>query len=80
MHPIPLTQLKRGQTATIRSAELDADDATMLRAMGLKPDAVLRVCRHGSPCIVSIGTGHACDCRIGLDRTIAGRVIVQPHG
>ncbi|MEM1331121.1 MAG: FeoA family protein [Planctomycetota bacterium] len=79
MQTIPLTQLKRGQSATIHRADLDAEDATMLRAMGLRPEATLRVCRNGSTCIVAVGTGHACTCRIGLDRSLADRVLVQPH-
>lgn len=77
---IPLTQLKPGQTARIRHADLEADDAALLRAMGLRPAALVRMCRAGEPCIVEVFTGGAtsCACRIGLSRPLADRVICDP--
>lgn len=60
----------------------------MLRAMGLRPDATIRICRLGEPTIVEVlpgrpGAGDLCNrpggcrCRIGLSRMIAVRVKVR---
>lgn len=73
---IPLSQLKRGQTATLAATTLGASESDTLRAMGLRPDCALRLCRHGEPCIVAVGD-NACGCRIGLSRAIADRVLVS---
>lgn len=82
---IALAQLKPGQTARIRHADLEADDAALLRAMGLRPAAFVRMCRAGEPCIVEIYPGGvtSCACRIGLARPLADRVMCEPpvaHG
>jgi len=82
-----LANLTAGQSARIGDMELDAADASLLRAMGLRPDALVRVQRTGEPCIVEVltgvrgdGTGCAseagCWCRIGLARAFAQRVRV----
>lgn len=77
---IALTQLKPGQTTRIRHANLDAEDAALLRAMGLRPSAFVRMCRAGEPCIVEVFAGGAtsCACRIGLARPLADRVMCEP--
>lgn len=76
-----LTALKPGQTATVCQCALDPADASVLRAMGLRPNATLRVCRAGEPCVVEVlyGEGdHASSCRIGLSKPLAARVMVAP--
>ena len=82
---LSLAALKAGQTCVVDRAELDAGEAAYLRAMGLKPNAQLRVCRLGEPCIVEVMTvecgltgrcGPSC-CRIGLSRALATRVWVK---
>ncbi|MCC6675701.1 MAG: ferrous iron transport protein A [Phycisphaerales bacterium] len=77
---IALAQLKPGQTARIRHADLEADDAALLRAMGLRPAAFVRMCRAGEPCIVEVYPGGvtSCACRIGLARPLADRVMCEP--
>lgn len=64
---------------------LDEKDASMLRAMGLKPNSMVRVCRAGEPCIVEVLTPRGggpcgCDCstRLGLAKDLAQRVMVVP--
>lgn len=74
--PVPLTQLKRGQHATLASTSLPEADAASLRALGLKPACELTLCRSGQPCIVSVVSG-GCRCRIGLSRELADRVMVS---
>jgi len=75
---LPLAQLRRGEVATVCSAELDAHDGALLRAMGLRPEARVRVCRLGQPCIVEVCDDCGGGCRIGLARDIAERVLVAP--
>ena len=81
---IALSKLPLGTEARVCEACVHPSDAAMLRAMGLRPNAVVRVCRVGSPCIVEVVTRTAsgaepCACRIGLAGPIAARVMVQPQ-
>ena len=77
---VALTTLKPGETARICETCLDPADAAMLRAMGLRPNAVVRLCRMGEPCIVEVlaseASTAACACRIGLAKLLAQRVLV----
>lgn len=87
---IPLTQLRPGQVGVVCETCLDAMDAAMLRAMGLRPAASIRLCRLGEPCIVEVFPADCpegepgacaqvdCRCRIGLIRYLADRVRVVP--
>lgn len=78
----PLSKLKPGQTAIVRGGTLDASDAAYLRAMGVRPAALVRVCRLGHPCIIEVLSGgrECCgmgSCRIGLAKELAQRVMVS---
>lgn len=87
---VPLTELRTGQLGVVRAIELDARDSSMLRAMGLRVNARVRICRLGEPCIIelmggsaasvdatqSCPRGAACTCRIGLSKPLAQRVMV----
>lgn len=75
---IPLTRLARGRKARVSESALHPDDLSMLRAMGLKPNASIEVCRLGQPCIVALVGVCGGGCRIGLAREIADRVMVHP--
>ena len=75
---IPLTQLQRGRKGRIALADDASPDSAMLRAMGLKPQAEVRICRLGQPCIVAVKNQCGGGCRIGHDRSIADRVKVCP--
>lgn len=74
---VPLTKLTRGQSGRILCTEADPDDCSMLRAMGLRPDASIQLCRLGEPCIVSLMGACGGGCRIGLAKDIASRVMIQ---
>jgi len=89
MNPAPLaaavalTSLKPGQTAMVSHTDLEAGDADLLRAMGLRLSARIRLCRLGEPCIVEVLSGGescgrkgGCACRIGLARPLADKVLV----
>ncbi len=73
---IPLTQLRRGQRATVECAALDGlpdDHRCLLSAMGLGDSCQLRVCRPGAPCIVQVdGT------RLGISHDVAAQILVTP--
>lgn len=74
---VPLTQLTRGQTGRVICTEADPEDCSMLRAMGLRPDANIQMCSLGEPCIVSLSGACGGGCRIGLAKDIASRVMIQ---
>jgi hypothetical protein len=76
--PISLDQLRPGQSAVVRQADVGPDDAALLGAMGLCCNAKVRLCRAGEPCIVSIATGRGAACRIGLARPLAAKILVDP--
>ena len=80
---IALTALRPGQTARVEFTRLEAGDADLLRAMGLRSSARVRLCRLGEPCIVEVLSGTescgrkgGCACRIGLARPLADNVLV----
>lgn len=79
---ITLTQLPIGSAGrldpgqVVGQAGLAADDAGMLRAMGLHPNATVRLCRLGDPCIVQVGRERGDSCRLGVARRIAERITV----
>lgn len=79
---VSLTTLRPGQTAVIAESRLDADDAALLRAMGLTDHSRIKICRIGQPCVVALGPveGKHCHCnghcRIGLARGLAERIMV----
>lgn len=77
---VPLAQLRRGQRGYVRDSRLDASDAETLRAMGLRPEGLLEVCRYGEPCIVRVHDAGGSTCRIALSRRLAERVLVSPAG
>lgn len=76
---VPLTVLSRGQRGQLNETLLDESDKSMLRALGLRPDCSLRVCRQGHTCIVALDASCGGGCRIGLSRDIASRVMVTPR-
>ncbi|MHC4976106.1 MAG: FeoA family protein [Planctomycetota bacterium] len=77
--PISLAQLKPGTSATICASDLHGEDASMVRAMGIRPSAMVRVCRNGRTCIVDVCDDCGSGCRIGLCHKLAQHVMVHPH-
>lgn len=75
--PIPLSQLTRGQSGRVQIEGAATDEVKMLRAMGLRPNASVTMCRFGEPCIVTLSGACGGGCRIGLAKEIAGRVMVN---
>lgn len=76
-NPVPLTRLARGQRGRISGSGPETEDSSVLRAMGLRPDASIQMCRLGEPCIVALSGACGGGCRIGLARDIASRVMVH---
>lgn len=74
----PLTKLEIGHIGLITRTTLGSDDEALLRAMGLRPNARIRLCQAGEPWIIEVRrSGGACS-RIGLARAIAEHVHVGP--
>jgi Fe2+ transport system protein FeoA len=69
--PLRLSDLRRGDTARLHAADLDADTAGLLQAIGLTPASALRLCQAGNPCIVQVR-----ETRIGLADAVAQRIFV----
>ncbi len=82
---IPLSEMTRGQTGTVKAAQLPTHERALLRAMGLRVNAKIEVCRLGEPCIVRVMGGTrktadgSCSCRIALARPLADHVLVGLH-
>lgn len=77
---VAVTQMSLDQIGRVCETCMDVRDAAMLRAMGLRPNARVRVVRLGEPCIIEVmglnpATG-GCGCRIGLAKELAKRVMV----
>ena len=73
---IPLTQLARGQRATLESgcmAGLPEHDQCLLRAMGVHEHCELRVCKPGEPCIIQVERT-----KVGLSGPVANQLLVTP--
>lgn len=78
---VPLSQLRNGDCATVCECALQGRDAALLRAMGLCPNAHVRMCRGGGRMIVAVGSAGAPaagESRIGLDRELAEHILVAP--
>lgn len=85
-----LTSLRSGDVGVVCETCMEPGDATLLRAMGLRPSALVRVCRVGEPTIIEVlpsrrGEGTQCSrpdcrCRIGLVWVLAQRVMVRVDG
>ena len=81
--PIALNSMPVNSVARVCETCLDPRDAAILRAMGLRPEACIRMIRKGEPCIIEVlginpATG-GCGCRIGLARDMASLVTVRPR-
>lgn len=74
---VRLSQLGKGRSARLASTTLPVDEGETLRAMGLRPECELRVCKIGEPCIVTIGPAQS-RCRIALARRVAEQLHVRP--
>ncbi|MDX9910336.1 MAG: FeoA family protein [Phycisphaerales bacterium] len=77
---VPLTEVSRGSRVRVDLAGLESDDRELLRAMGLRPECVVEVCRVGEPCILEVREGCGGGCRIGLSRRLADRVLTDGTG
>jgi len=76
---VALTTLKLGQTGAIVRTDLPEDEKALLRAMGMRNNARIVLCRLGEPCIVRVMGGCGCSFRIGLAKPLADKVIVGPE-
>lgn len=79
----PLSGWRAGDIAQVVRLDLEPGEASMLRAMGLRPGALVRVSRVGEPSVVEVVSGHTCRChcrcRIGVARDVASKIILKPE-
>ncbi len=75
---VSLRTLRKGETATVVSTSADASDDSYLRALGIGPDARIRLCRGGEPCIITVSGRCGGTCRVALASSLASSVHVQP--
>lgn len=73
---VTIADARPGQIGHVCHTHLEEEDAAILRAMGLRPQARVRVCRVGEPCIVEVIAGSGCACRIGLSLPLARLVLL----
>jgi Fe2+ transport system protein FeoA len=72
--PVRLCDLEEGCAARFHEASLDSEARDLLRALGLTPSSVVRLCKRGEPCIVQVRAT-----RIGLSKLVAGQIYVIPE-
>lgn len=73
-----MTSMDAGQMGVVVRTTLGAADAALLRAMGLRPNARVRLCQAGEPWIVEVRRPGGASSRIGLARGMAQGLIVGP--
>jgi Fe2+ transport system protein FeoA len=74
---VGLCCMKCGECGIIRSTCADGADAAYLRALGLRPNQRIRLCRAFGPWIVEVGCNGGPGSRIGLARSLAEQVQVE---
>lgn len=67
----------RGQRGRIVATTGAEDEREHLRSLGLEPGVEVQVCRAGSTCVLGIGFACGGECRIGVARSTARRIIVD---
>ena len=69
--------MKPGQCGIIRRSCADGADAAYLRALGLRCNQRIRLCRANGPWIVEVGCRGGPASRIGLAKALAEQVMVE---
>ena len=78
-HEECLCDLKAGSCARVTGCRLEEQEGSMLRALGLRPNANVQVTRTGEPCIVKITDDAGSSCSLGISRRVAQMVTVSMH-
>ncbi len=74
---VGLCCMDSGQCGIIRGMSAAGVDAAYLRALGLRPNQRIRLCRANGPWIVEVGCQGGPASRIGLARSLAEQVQVE---
>lgn len=74
---VSLCCMKPGECGIIRTTEATGSDAAYLRALGLRANQRVRLCRASGPWIVEVGCHGGPASRIGLARDLAEMVRVE---
>lgn len=74
---VELCRMKCGECGIILSTSAEGADGAYLRALGLRPNQRIRLCRASGPWIVEVGCNGGPASRIGLARALAAQVRVE---
>lgn len=74
---VGLCCMRPGQCGIIRKACAHGADGAYLRALGLRCNQRIRLCRANGPWIVEVGCQRGPASRIGLARSLAEQVMVE---
>jgi len=75
---IALTNLAQDGCGIIRSLRGKHTDCAYLRALGFRPNMRVKLCRSKGTWIVEVGCQNGPCCRIGLARSLAQHIQVEP--
>ncbi len=67
----------RGQRGRIVATTGAQEEREHLRSLGLEPGVEVQVCRAGSTCVLGVGFACGSECRIGVERGTARRILVD---
>lgn len=74
---LAVSRMARGQRGRIVATLGGEDEREQLRSLGLEPGVEVVVCRAGSTCVLGVGFACGGSCRIGVDRSMASRILVD---
>jgi hypothetical protein len=74
---VALSRMAPGQCGIIRRSTAEGADGAYLRALGLRVNQRIRLCRCSGPWIVEVGCQRGPATRIGLARDLAAMVEVE---
>ncbi len=73
---VPLNCMKRGDEGVICETCLDDSDDAFVKALGVRPNRCIRVCRASGSCVIEVGSGRGTWSRVALSRTLASGIRV----
>ena len=72
----PLSCLRRGDCGVICESCLNETDDAFVRALGVRLNRAVRVCRGSGSCVIEVADGAGIWSRVALSRTLASGIRV----